>query len=57
LSPLVGTSGRWGEVKEKVKEGDYGAFFLVFVYENRKMKPVEIVLRRGKEGEGEQRKG
>jgi hypothetical protein len=25
--------------------------YFVFIYKNRRMKPVEIVLRRGKEGE------
>jgi hypothetical protein len=28
--------------------------YFVFIYENRRMKPVEIVLRKGKKEEGEQ---
>jgi hypothetical protein len=28
--------------------------YFVPIYENRRMKPVEIILRRGKGGEGEQ---
>jgi hypothetical protein len=31
--------------------------YFVFIYENRRMKPVEIVLRRGDREEGEQRRG
>jgi hypothetical protein len=31
--------------------------YFVFIYENRRMKPVEIVLRRGRGEEGEQWKG
>jgi hypothetical protein len=38
----VGTSGRGGH-KERVKEGKNGEFMC----ENRIMKPVEIVLRKG----------
>jgi hypothetical protein len=29
----------------------------VFIYENRRMKPVEIVLRRGEEGRGRMMEG
>jgi hypothetical protein len=36
----VGTSGK-GEV-------EHGGSIFLFMYENRAMKPVEIVLRRGK---------
>jgi hypothetical protein len=41
----VGTSGR-GEQEERVKEGKYGGLF-VFMIGNRRMKPVEVVLRSG----------
>jgi hypothetical protein len=37
------------------KEGKYGQYTLYFIYtyENRTMKPVEIILRRGMRNEGE----
>jgi hypothetical protein len=35
-----------------VSEGGYGRYF-VFIYENRRMKPVEIFLRDGEGEEGE----
>jgi hypothetical protein len=41
--------GRWGAKRE----GEYG----IFVYENRKMKSVEIVLRRRGRGEEENNGG
>jgi hypothetical protein len=32
---------------EKVKKVEYGECIFVLMYENRRMKPFEIVLRRG----------
>jgi hypothetical protein len=39
-----------------VNEGEYGAYF-VFMCENRRMKPVEIILRRGRREDQEQWRG
>jgi hypothetical protein len=43
---LSGDGYQWegGEHKERVKEGEYGAS-IIFMYENRIMKPAEIFLR------------
>jgi hypothetical protein len=30
-----------------VNVGEYGRYYFVFIYENKRMKPVEIILRRG----------
>jgi hypothetical protein len=52
-----------GGHNEMVKEGKYGGCILYFVfviwwmYENRTMKPVEIVLRRRREDKEERWKG
>jgi hypothetical protein len=37
----------WGEGKEMVKEGEYGAKYCVHVYVKRKMIPVETILGMG----------
>jgi hypothetical protein len=47
--PKVGTSGREGGHKERGMGCIWWMCFL-FIYKNR-MKPVEIVLRKGEEGE------
>jgi hypothetical protein len=33
--------------KERRSEGEYGGYIFVFIYENRILKPVEMVLRKG----------
>jgi hypothetical protein len=42
--------GRW-KAKEKVKESEYVWMYFVFLYENKRKKPAEIVLGMGDEGE------
>jgi hypothetical protein len=37
---------------ERVKEEEYGSCTL-YLYENRAMKPIKIILSKGREGEGE----
>jgi hypothetical protein len=37
-----------------VKDGKYGGYIL-YSYENRRMKPVKIVLRRGRRSKGDNR--
>jgi hypothetical protein len=37
---------------ERANGGEYGWMYFVLIYENRRMKPVEIVLRRRKGGRG-----
>jgi hypothetical protein len=39
--------------KERGNKGEYGGCIFISIYENRRMKPVEIVLR--KEGEGKRK--
>jgi hypothetical protein len=43
----VGVSGR----EEGIRKGGIWWMCFVFIYENRRMKPVAIVLRREEEGE------
>jgi hypothetical protein len=47
---LSGGGCQWegGRHKERVNKGECGRCIFVFIYENRKMKSVEIVLRRGR---------
>jgi hypothetical protein len=45
---MVGTSGRG--------KGEYG-WCIIYLYENKTVKPIEIVLRRGREGWGGMMKG
>jgi hypothetical protein len=41
---------RGGGQKERANEGEYGGWmYLVFIYENRRMKSAEIILRGGGE--------
>jgi hypothetical protein len=49
----VGINGK-GRHKERISEGEYGGCIL-YPYENRTMKPIEIVLRRGVRGRMMQR--
>jgi hypothetical protein len=42
-----------GNYRENVNEGEYGGMCFAFIYENRIMKRVEIVIRRGKRGKRE----
>jgi hypothetical protein len=42
-----------GGHRERVNDGEYYGCILYFIYENRRMKPIEIVLRGGREEEGE----
>jgi hypothetical protein len=54
LDEGVGISGRQVRVNGEGEGGWIWCMFFVFVYENRTMKPIEIVLRKGRSGdEGE----
>jgi hypothetical protein len=46
LKPVFSRGGH----KKRVNEGEYGGCIL-YSYMNKRMKPVETVLRRGEEGE------
>jgi hypothetical protein len=48
-SIFSGSRFQWGEGwhKERVNEGVYGGCVFVSIYENRRMKPLEIVIKRG----------
>jgi hypothetical protein len=39
-----------GRVNREGEEGQIWLMYFVYVYENKTMKPTEIVLRRGEEG-------
>jgi hypothetical protein len=43
----VGTSGRWGVIRKRGLRVNMMDVF-ISIYENRRTKPVEIVLRRGR---------
>jgi hypothetical protein len=48
----MGTSERWVSTRKRGNEAVYGGCIFLPIHKNRRMQPVEIVLRHGSKGRG-----